>query len=159
MPKHLASMYPRSGGCAHTAGIKIQLEYDLHIGQFLNVQIEPGKNNDKTFGTECLSTLLPSDLCIRDLGYYSLDDLDQMDQRGMYYISRPKLNNRVYIKNEFPEYFRNGTIKKQETLCEQIFLFFITLYFSFFLIRISLEFLLHTLYMALLVLFYLDPLE
>lgn len=113
VPKHLANVYPGSGGCAQTAGIKIQLEYDLHSGQFLNFQVEPGENNDKTFGTECLSTLRPGDLCIRDLGYYLLDDLDQMDQRGVYYISRLKLNNRVYVKNEFPEYFRNGTIKKQ----------------------------------------------
>ncbi|KAA0794952.1 IS4 family transposase [Bacillus sp. BPN334] len=113
VPKHLASVYPGSGGCAQTAGIKIQLEYDLHSGQFLNFQVEPGKNNDKTFGTECLATLRPGDLCIRDLGYYSLDDLDQMDQRGVYYISRLKLNNMVYIKNEFPEYFRNGTVKKE----------------------------------------------
>ncbi|GAB6512739.1 hypothetical protein bcgnr5386_15290 [Bacillus cereus] len=36
-----------------------------------------------------------------------------MDQRGVYYIPRLKLNNRIYVKNEFPEYFRNGTIKKQ----------------------------------------------
>ncbi|WJE61804.1 IS4 family transposase [Bacillus mycoides] len=113
VPKHLAHVYPGSGGCAQTAGVKIQLEYDLHSGQFLNFQVEPGKNNDKTFGTECLSTLRPGDLCIRDLGYYSLEDLDQMDQRGVYYISRLKLNNMVYIKNEFPEYFQNGTIKKQ----------------------------------------------
>ncbi|AOM11816.1 IS4 family transposase [Bacillus thuringiensis] len=113
VPKHLASVYPGSGGCAQTAGIKIQLEYDLHSGQFLNFQVEPGKNNDKTFGTECLATLRPGDLCIRDLGYYSLDDLDQMEQRGVYYISRLKLNNMVYIKNEFPEYFRNGAVKKQ----------------------------------------------
>ncbi|AIY77842.1 hypothetical protein NT98_1459 [Bacillus cereus] len=34
MPKHLANVYPGSGGCAQTAGIKIQLEYDLHSGQF-----------------------------------------------------------------------------------------------------------------------------
>ncbi|PFL06462.1 IS4 family transposase [Bacillus thuringiensis] len=113
VPKHLASVYPGSGGCAQTAGIKIQLEYDLHSGQFLNFQVEPGKNNDKTFGTECLATLRPGDLCIRDLGYYSLDDLGQMDQRGVYYISWLKLNNMVYIKNEFPEYFRNGAVKKQ----------------------------------------------
>lgn len=113
VPEHLASVYPGSGGCAQTAGIKIQLEYDLHSGQFLNFQVEPGKNNDKNFGTECLATLRPGDLCIRDLGYYSLKDLDQMDQRGVYYISRLKLNNMVYIKNKFPEYFRNGTVKKQ----------------------------------------------
>jgi hypothetical protein len=39
VPKHLAHVYPGSGGCAQTAGIKIQLEYDLHSGQFLNFQI------------------------------------------------------------------------------------------------------------------------
>ena len=43
VPKHLAHVYPGSGGCAQTAGIKIQLEYDLHSGQFLNFQIYPGK--------------------------------------------------------------------------------------------------------------------
>ncbi|PEQ28341.1 IS4 family transposase [Bacillus thuringiensis] len=113
VPKHLAHAYPGSGGCAQTAGIKIQLEYDLHSGQFLNFQVGPGKNNDKTFGTECLVTLRPGDLCIRDLGYFSLEDLDQMDQRGVYYISRLKLNHTVYMKNPSPEYFRNGTVKKQ----------------------------------------------
>lgn len=96
--KHLADIYPRSGGCAQTADIQIQLEYDLHSGQFLNFQVGPGKNNDKTLGTECLDTLRPGDLCIRDLGYFSLEDLDQMNQRGAYYISRLKLNH-VYKKS------------------------------------------------------------
>lgn len=68
VPNALDNVYPGSGGCAQTAGIKIQLEYDLHSGEFLNFQVGPGKNNDKTFGTECLDTLRPGDLCIRDLG-------------------------------------------------------------------------------------------
>ncbi|WP_254849789.1 IS4 family transposase, partial [Bacillus cereus] len=113
VPNTLEHIYPGSGGCAQTAGIKIQLEYDLHSGQFLNFQVGPGKNNDKTFGTECLDTLRPGDLCIRDLGYFSLEDLDQMDQRGTYYISRLKLNTNVYVKNPDPKYFKNGSIKKQ----------------------------------------------
>lgn len=50
VPKHLASVYPSLDGCAQTAGIKIQLEYDLHSGQFLNFQVEPGRNNDKITG-------------------------------------------------------------------------------------------------------------
>ncbi|MED1637685.1 IS4 family transposase, partial [Bacillus thuringiensis] len=113
VPNALEDVYPGSEGCAQTAGIKIQLEYDLHSGEFLNFQVGPGKNNDKTFGTECLDTLRPGDLCIRDLGYFSLEDLDQMDQRGTYYISRLKLNTNVYMKNPNPEYFKNGAIKKQ----------------------------------------------
>lgn len=49
----------------------------------------------------------------RDLGYFSLEDLDQMDQRGVFYVSRVKLNSRIYKKSGHPEYFRDGTIKKQ----------------------------------------------
>ncbi|HDR8072543.1 TPA: IS4 family transposase [Bacillus cereus] len=113
VPNALENVYPGSVGCAQKAGIKIQLEYDLHSGQFLNFQVGAGKNNDKTFGTECLDTLRPGDLCIRDLGYFSLEDLDQMDQRGTYYISRLKPNTNVYVKNPNPEYFKNGAIKKQ----------------------------------------------
>ncbi|AND28751.1 IS4-like element IS231F family transposase [Bacillus thuringiensis] len=113
VPHTLEHIYPGSGGCAQTAGIKIQLEYDLHSGQFFNFQVGPGKNNDKTFGTECLDTLRPGDLCIRYLGYFSLEDLDLMDQRGTYYISRLQLNTNVYVKNPSPEYFKNGAIKKQ----------------------------------------------
>lgn len=64
----------------------------------------PGKNYDKTFGTECLDTLRPGDLCIRDLSYFLLENLDQMDQRGKYYISRLKLNTNVYVKNPNLEY-------------------------------------------------------
>jgi hypothetical protein len=51
VPDSFAEYYPGSGGCGQAAGIKIQLEYDLHSGRFLNLQVEPGKNNDKTFGT------------------------------------------------------------------------------------------------------------
>ncbi|HHQ1472923.1 TPA: hypothetical protein QCU10_005697 [Bacillus anthracis] len=36
-----------------------------------------------------------------------------MNQRGVYYISRRKLNHTVYINNLFPEYFRNRTVKKR----------------------------------------------
>jgi hypothetical protein len=79
VPDSLAEHYPGSGGCSHTAGVKIQLEYDLHSGQFLNLDVGAGEKNDKTFGTSCLSTLGAG-----DLGYFSLEDLDQMDQRGAF---------------------------------------------------------------------------
>ncbi|OUA09070.1 IS4 family transposase, partial [Bacillus thuringiensis] len=92
---------------------KIQLEYDLLSGQFLNVQLGPGKNNDKTYGTICLETVEAGDLCLRDLGYFDLGDLQTIHDKEAYYISRLKLNTRIYIKNSEPEYFNNGTLKKQ----------------------------------------------
>lgn len=54
----------------------------------------------------------PKDLYIRDLGYFDLHDLQKIHDKKAYYISRLKLNSRIYRKNDKPEYFRNGTVKK-----------------------------------------------
>ncbi len=113
LPGAFASDYQGSGGSSNTAGVKIQLEYDLLSGQFLNVQLGPGKNNDKTYGTDCLESVEAGDLCLRDLGYFDLRDLQAIHEKEAYYISRLKLNTRIYIKNPDPEYFKNGTMKKQ----------------------------------------------
>ena len=113
LPDPFALHYQGSGGSSNTAGVKIQLEYDLLSGQFLNVQVGPGKNNDKTYGTSCLETVEAGDLCLRDLGYFDLGDLQAIHNKKAYYISRLKLNTRIYIKNPAPEYFKNGTLKKQ----------------------------------------------
>ncbi|MED1114030.1 IS4 family transposase [Bacillus paramycoides] len=113
LPDTFATDYQGSGGSSNTAGVKIQLEYDLLSGQFLNVQLGPGKNNDKTYGTICLETIEKGDLCLRDLGYFDLSDLKAIHDKKAYYISRLKLNTRIYIKNPEPKYFNNGTLKKQ----------------------------------------------
>jgi hypothetical protein len=113
LPDSFATDYQGSGGSRNTAGVKIQLEYDLLSGQFLNVQLGPGKNNDKTYGTICLEIVEADDLCLRDLGYFDLGDLQTIHDKEAYYISRLKLNTRIYIKNPEPEYFKNGTLKRQ----------------------------------------------
>jgi hypothetical protein len=112
LPDVFASDYQGSGGSSHTAGVKIQLEYDLLSGQFLHVHSGPGKQNDKTYGSVCLQTVQAGDLCIRDLGYFDLKDFHEIEKQGAYYISRLKLNTRIYQKNEHPETFKNGLIKK-----------------------------------------------
>lgn len=113
LPDAFAREYQGSGGSSNTASVKIQLEYDLLSGQFLNVHVGPGKNNDKTYGTICLQTVEAGDLCLRDLGYFDLGDLQTIHEKKAYYISRLKLNTRIYFKNPMPETFKNGTVKKQ----------------------------------------------
>ncbi|MED1597870.1 MULTISPECIES: IS4 family transposase [Bacillus] len=112
IPDKFTSTYQGSGGSGQSAGVKIQLEYDLLSGQFLHVHVGAGKHNDKTYGSTCLKSLQPQDVCIRDLGYFDLNDLHTIDEHGAYFISRLKLNTRIYQKNKDPEYFQNGTIKK-----------------------------------------------
>lgn len=112
LPDKFSSHYQGSGGSSHTAGVKIQLEYDLLSGKFLYVYVGEGRENDKTFGSTSLKTIQPKDLYIRDLGYFDLHDLQKVHDKGAYYVSRLKLNSRIYRKNDEPEYFRNGTVKK-----------------------------------------------
>jgi hypothetical protein len=114
LPGQFATDYQGLGGSSNKADMKIQLEYDLFSGQFINVQLGPGKNNDKTYGTICLETIEAGDLCLRDLGYFDLVDLQTIQDKKVYYISRLKLNTHIYIKNSDPEYFNNGTLKSKQ---------------------------------------------
>ncbi|USK36634.1 IS4 family transposase (plasmid) [Bacillus sp. F19] len=107
-----SSVYPGAGGCSHTAGVKIQLEYDLLSGQFLHIHTGPGKQHDRTYGSLCVPTVTANDLCIRDLGYFHLKDLQHIQDKKAYYISRIKSNTRIYQKNPNPDYFQDGRIKK-----------------------------------------------
>ncbi|CAH0128349.1 hypothetical protein SRABI134_00208 [Peribacillus sp. Bi134] len=112
LPDKFASHYQVSDGSSHTAGVKIQLEYELLSGKFLHVYVGEGRENDKTFGSTSLQIIQPKDLYIRDLGYFDLHDLQKINDEGAYYVSRLKLNSRIYRKNDKPEFFRNGTVKK-----------------------------------------------
>ncbi|EJQ52969.1 hypothetical protein IEI_01957 [Bacillus wiedmannii] len=112
LPYVFSSVYPGAGGCSHTAGVKIQLEYDLLSGQFLHIHTGPGKQHDRTYGSLCAPTVTANDLCIRDLGYFHLKDLQHIQDKKAYYISRIKSNTRMYQKNPTPDYFQDGRIKK-----------------------------------------------
>lgn len=107
-----AGIYKGSGGSSNTSGIKIQLEYDLITGQFLNIYSGSGSENDKTYGTFCISDVKEKDLCIRDLGYFDMKDLKQIHNKKAFYVSRIKLNTAVYTKNISPNKFFNGNQKK-----------------------------------------------
>ncbi|PGB30867.1 IS4 family transposase, partial [Bacillus wiedmannii] len=112
LPDVFSSVYPGAGGCSHTAGMKIQLEYDLLSGQFLHIHTGPGKQHDRTYGSLCAPTVTANDLFIRDLGYFHLKDLQHIQDKKAYYISRIKSNTRIYQKNPNPDYFQDGRIKK-----------------------------------------------
>ncbi|MES5949131.1 IS4 family transposase [Bacillus toyonensis] len=112
LPDPFSSIYPGAGGCSHTAGVKIQLEYDLLSGQFLHIHTGPGKQHDRTYGSLCVPTVTANDLYIRDLGYFHLKDLQHIQENKAYYISRIKSNTRIYQKNPTPDYFQDGRIKK-----------------------------------------------
>ncbi len=113
LPGQFATDYQGSGGSSNKADVKIQLGYDLLSSQFIYAQLGSGKNNEKTYGTICFETVEAGNLCLLSHGYFDLGDLQTVQVKEAYYILRLKLNTRIYIKNPDPEYFNNGTLKKQ----------------------------------------------
>ncbi len=56
IPDSFTFIYAGAGGCSHTAGVKIQLEYDLLSRKFLHMHTGPGKQHDRTYGSLCVPT-------------------------------------------------------------------------------------------------------
>jgi len=112
LPDVFADKYGGAGGSAHTAGVKIQFECDLLSGNILHLHVGEGKENDQVYGSQCIDSLEEGDVRIGDLGYFSLEDFRKIDEKEAYFLSRLKLNTRIYNRNPMPETFRNGTVKK-----------------------------------------------
>ncbi|MCP8971387.1 IS4 family transposase [Ectobacillus ponti] len=104
LPASYASAYRGSGGGGSEAGVKIQLEYELLSGTFLELEANHGVSSDAKYGQTRIATLQPGDLVLRDLGYYYIADLERITEKGAYYISRIRWNTQVYQKDEGGEW-------------------------------------------------------
>jgi len=94
--------YVGNGGSASEAAAKIHLEYDLLTGAFLNLKVTSGTKNDADYMLDIIHTVDAGDLCLRDLGYYSMYCFDKLVQKQAFFISKIKSTTCLYSSN--PEY-------------------------------------------------------
>ena len=92
LPAHLAHLYP---GCRnqHRSGIayavlRLQAVYDLLTDQCLHFSCSPYTRNDQMASPDILALARPGDLVLRDLGYFVLGVFEQMQQQGIFFLSR-----------------------------------------------------------------------
>lgn len=89
LPEHLAGVF--RGARNHRRGyaaLKLQFVCDLLHSQVLHVGLSGFTRNDQAASTDILSLLQPADLLIRDLGYFVLKVLEQIDLKGAFFLSR-----------------------------------------------------------------------
>ncbi len=103
LPSDMAEKYPGSGGSASKAAIRIQFEYDFKTGKISDLSLHPSNEQDLTDAHQTRSSVMFSELIIRDLGYSNLDVFEYIIQSEAYFLSRLKYNINVYEKkgNEF----------------------------------------------------------
>lgn len=105
LPESFHNFYPGSGPKSgkdldkQFSAVKIQHEFDMLTGQILDIKIEEGTRNDALY-LECITPKVKKkELCLRDLGYHKISDLQEIDKNEGFFISKIKLNSTIYSKD------------------------------------------------------------
>lgn len=104
LPDSLAKDFPGYSACNALACAAIQFEYDA-INKSINcMSVGNAKASDKTFADKRMDDIKAGELIIRDLGYYSIDSYQKIENQGAFYISRLKSQISIYEKNKDGDY-------------------------------------------------------
>jgi len=96
LPDTLAEVFP---GTRHQATMKVQLAYEYHQGQIEGLAVEAEKTPDqKCRLPQELSQA--GDLVVFDLGYFDQDRFAELDERGVYFISRLQSQTGLYASDQ-----------------------------------------------------------
>ena len=94
-----------SGGSASSSAVKINLVFDFLSESFVDVHFCSGKTPDQALAGRILNVLEKNDLVLRDLGYYALAKIKEIECYNAYYISRLKSDVNIYLSRDSQEPF------------------------------------------------------
>lgn len=98
--EHLSEEFKGVGGSASKSGLKIDLLYDVGNHILKNVFITEGTYPDQKNGARVKDQIGEGDLIIRDLGYFELSGLAEIQGKGAYYLSRLFKSAKVYLSQD-----------------------------------------------------------
>nr|MBC8231631.1 transposase [bacterium] len=85
------------GGSGAKAALKFHAVYDFHHHQFTNVTVTDAATPEIEMGRALVSMIQPDDLLLRDLGYFSIEQLKQIEQQEAYFLSRLPKSCGIYL--------------------------------------------------------------
>ncbi len=99
----LSPHFKGSGGSASKSSVKIDYIFDYLSEEIVDIEFFSGHIADQTLASRVVPILKKDDLVIRDLGYYALDRLKEIEMKEAFYISRLKADVVVYENKEATE--------------------------------------------------------
>jgi len=100
IPAHFKEAYPGCGGGASEAGVHTQFEYDVLSGKVVDLHVTDALHADNTDAIQTTEMIQEGSLILRDLGYFSSEILQKIEEKKAYYISRMKSNMKIYEKKK-----------------------------------------------------------
>jgi hypothetical protein len=96
LPENMEKVYPGSGGSGSKAAVRIQFEYDLKNLDVLELSASAFNNQDLKNAKDTVTNIQNDDLIIRDLGYVSVETMQDIEQQQAWYVFR--LNHGTNVK-------------------------------------------------------------
>lgn len=112
--KKLKEHYKGSGT---DAIVKIQFEYDLLSGEFGSCKVVDAGESDFAYIPKLENNIGKNDLKLKDLGYFKVRHLENIDKAEAFYISRVKTTTAIYEKTN-KKYSRIDLIEYSSSLKE-----------------------------------------
>lgn len=101
IPKALKELFRGfNGRSIASAGVSIQYEFDIKKGEIINLDLFGATKSDSKYAEEIAASVRANDLVIRDLGYYSSDNLKKIHSQGAYFLSRLHAKAGAYTEND-----------------------------------------------------------
>jgi uncharacterized membrane protein YheB (UPF0754 family) len=94
--ENLSPHFRGCGGAASKAEIKINFIFDYLSEQFLDFHFVSGVTPDQALSSRVFSVLKKGDLLIRDLGYFVIARIQEVEAALAFYVSRFKVNELVF---------------------------------------------------------------
>ena len=87
--KRNAEDFPAHGnGKGETAGCKIDLAFDLLTGEPISEALHLATEQDREIGKEIVDLIMPDDLVLRDMGYFSTGEFARIELLNAFWLSR-----------------------------------------------------------------------
>jgi hypothetical protein len=100
MPKSNAEAFPAHGNHhGETAGVKIDLAYDLLTGSIVSHGLHAATEQDKSIGKDLVIEVRRGDLVLRDMGYFSLSEFTAIELLEAWWLTRLPLTTGVVLAN------------------------------------------------------------
>jgi hypothetical protein len=103
LPAALAALWPGSGNQSqpHTAGLKVQLRYNLSDGRLSNLDLQPARAHDHSAPMQS-QLVEPGALRLADLGYLDLGLMAAEQAQGSYWLTRWQAHLKLYTADDQP---------------------------------------------------------
>jgi len=102
--------------------LKIQAGYELVSQRFVHFGLSGFTRNDQAAAYDILPLLKPGELVLRDLGYFVIGSFQKIVDQGAFFLSRYRLNTKVYDPRTSRELNLLGQLKRQGHLDRQVLL-------------------------------------